>query len=336
MGYPGEEPVKYANVSIDLDGLACYHRIHGITDEGDPAAIYRVAVPRYLELFRDLGISATFFVIAADLEHDDARRALDDALDAGHEVASHTYHHPYDLRRWSARRIADEIDTATDAIADAVGIRPVGFRTPGYNVDTVILRLLAERGYRYDSSVFPCPPYYLAKGAIMGAMALFGRPSGSAMTHPAALTAPLQPYRPSRWDFASRGDRKHSLPLWEIPIGVVPGARVPVIGTSVGALSPRAAVALSRVFRLGQTTLQFEMHAIDLMDRQDDVVSDALGARQPDLRRSWTTKRATFTAFFEAVADEYEFTTLAELADAFESMAGPIVVSSRDEDRIHA
>ena len=28
--------------------------------------------------------------------------------------------------------------------------------------------------------------------------------------------------------------------------------------------------------------------------------------------------------------------TLAELADAFESRAGPIVVSSRDEDRIHA
>lgn len=324
--------LRFANVSIDLDGIGCYHQIHGLDAPADPTAIYTTALPRFLELFDELHVNATFFVIAEDLVHDEVVDALEEACERGHEVASHTYHHPYDLRRWNPQRIASEIDLATAAFLDRLGVRPVGFRTPGYNVDSRILRILSEQGYRYDSSVFPCPPYYLAKGAVMAAMALCGKPSGSSMTHPAALKAPLQPYRPSRWDFSRPGDRKHSLPLWEIPIGVVPIARVPVIGTSVGALGTGAAARLARVFRRGQPSLQFEMHGIDLMDANDDAIAPALAARQPDVRRDWTAKRDAFAAFLEVVGEQHPFTTLAEAADALDSAAGPTVVGNRMSD----
>lgn len=324
--------LRFANVSVDLDGLGCYHRIHGLDAEADPTAIYKVAMPRFLALFDAVGVQATFFVIARDLQYPSVVAALFEALSQGHEVASHTYHHPYDLRHWTDRRIREEIQLATHSISDALDIRPVGFRTPGYNVDTRILRMLAEEGYRYDSSVFPSPLYYAAKGAVMAGMSLVGKPSGSSMTHPASLTAPLQPYRPSRWDFSRPGDRKHSLPLWEFPVGVLPGPRLPVIGTSVGALSPKMAARLVRWFELRQPALQFEMHGIDMMDDQDAAILPALAARQPDVRRSWTAKRDAYHAFMKRVQDKTPFATLLEATDALDAIAGPTVVGNRMSD----
>lgn len=316
---------RLANVSIDLDGLQFYHTIHGIDAPADPVAMYTVALPRFLELFAEHEIRATLFVIAQDLSHGVVVDALREAVHAGHEIASHTFHHPYDLRSWSERGIGNEIAQAEDAIRDAVGIRPVGFRTPGYNVDTRIVRILAERGYLYDSSVFPCPPYYFAKAAVMTTMALAGRPSGSAMTDPHALLAPLQPYRPSRWNFARPGDRKHSLPLWEIPIGVTRFSRLPVIGTSIGALSPTAAQILYRTGLAGSPGIQLEFHGIDMLD-QDDSLCTALVRRQPDVRRPWKTKRATFSAFFERIGRSYAWVTLEQQARELEQAAGPIVI----------
>ena len=134
----------------------------------------------------------------------------------------------------------------------------------------------------------------------MTGMMLAGRPSGSAMTKAQALAAPLQPYRPSRWGFHKPGTRKHSLPLWEIPVGVTPGVRMPVIGTNVGMLSPFGARTLYKCFKIGQTTLQFEMHGIDLLDKDDEAVIPALAAKQPDVRRPWPKKRAAYQAFLGA------------------------------------
>ena len=53
--------------------------------------------------------------------------------------------------------------------------------------------------------------WHLGKGASPAAK---GQPTGSAANDPLALLAPTSPYRPSRWGFWRRGDRKHSLPLW--------------------------------------------------------------------------------------------------------------------------
>ena len=35
------------------------------------------------------------------------------------------------------------------------GVRPVGFRAPGYAIDETVYTLLEERGYLYDSSLLP-------------------------------------------------------------------------------------------------------------------------------------------------------------------------------------
>lgn len=318
---------KLANVSVDLDALECYHRIHGVPAHADPVAMYTVALPRILELFEELHLRATFFVVGKDLEHPRAAEALREAVARGHEVASHSYSHAYNLRTWSKLSVADEIERASDAIFNAIGQRPLGFRTPGYNVDTRILQLLSERGYKYDSSVLPSLPYYVSKGAVMAAMSVFGKPSGSSAVAVHSLKAPIQPYRPSRWAFWKAGNRKHSLPIWEIPIGVVRGTGFPVIGTSVGMTPPRLLTALYKSFRSGQKTLQFELHGIDFLDMNDAVVSAELAKKQPDLRRDWPTKVANLRTFIELMQRDYRLVTLNELADELNSAAGPTVVA---------
>lgn len=317
---------KLANVSIDLDGLECYHSIHGIPDYADPVAMYSVALPRILALLDELHVRATFFVVGKDLEHERAWSALREATARGHEVASHSYSHAYNLRTWSKLSVAEEIEKSSDAILHAVGKRPTGFRTPGYNVDTRILQLLAERGFKYDSSVLPSLPYYLSKGAVLTAMNAFGRSSSTSAVSIHSLKAPTQPYRPSRWAFWKPGNRKHSLPIWEIPIGVVRGTGVPVIGTTVGMSSARLVGLLYRSFRSHQQTLQFELHGIDFLDAKDDVIHPALPKKQLDLRKDWQQKVDNIRRFVTLMQRDYRMVTLDELADELEAEAGPTVV----------
>jgi peptidoglycan/xylan/chitin deacetylase (PgdA/CDA1 family) len=125
-------------VSVDLDAIACYYRIHalpGAPPEAARFAILRRCLPRFAELFARHGVRATFFVVGADLDDDgEGRAALAALARAGHELASHTHTHPYDFIRLGAARIADEIDRAHATIADCAGTPPVGFRAPGYEI----------------------------------------------------------------------------------------------------------------------------------------------------------------------------------------------------------
>ncbi|TVR04163.1 MAG: polysaccharide deacetylase [Deltaproteobacteria bacterium] len=321
---------RVGNVSVDLDSLVHYHRIHGLAAPGDVGTIYAVAVPRLLSLLDDLDIRATLFVVAGELERPVARDALVRARDAGHEIASHSFRHAYDMREWSERSIAQDLDRADRAIERWLGVRPVGFRAPGYNVDIGILRLLAERGYRYDSSVFPCPSYYAAKAGVLAWMGLRGRDSVSMMTDPRALLAPTQPYRPSRFALHRRGDRKHSLPLWELPIGVTPVTRLPLIGTSLLGLPSRVLDALPGRLARRAPFFGLELHAIDLMDRHDPGISPALVRHQPDLRRRWTRKADALRTLLTAMERHYRLEPLVRVVEALDALEGPPVIGTVD------
>jgi len=197
-------------ISIDLDAIACYYRIHalpGAPPQSCRHAILRNALPRFSELFEQHGVRATLFVVGSDLAEDaEGRAILEKLAAAGHELASHSFSHPYDLTQLSPERIAEEIDQAHAAIAACAGTDPVGFRAPGYEVSTAVIAHLVARGYRYDSSAFPSIPYYLAKAAVMGALRVLGRKSGSILGSPAILRAPRTPYRPSRANPYQPGD----------------------------------------------------------------------------------------------------------------------------------
>jgi len=301
-----------AAVSVDLDEIRCYADIHGLPQPEGPAAraVWSCALPRLLALFEAEDVRATFFVVGRDLEEPSNRTALRLILEGHHEVANHTYAHRYDLTRLGADEMARDVRRAQDAIAEATGTPPAGFRAPGYVVTDRLLEVLADAGLRYDASVFPCPAYYAAKAAVMGAMRLAGRQSRSVLDDPRALLSPADPYRMGRPHWR-RGDG-----LIELPIGVTPRARLPYIGTSLVMAGERGATMLTRLMH-SRPLVSLELHGIDLADAHEDGL-EFLAPHQPDLRRSAVRKHAILRAVIASLrAAGREFVTLAEAADRF-------------------
>ncbi len=299
-------------VSVDLDAIACYYRIHALGEP--PAGPARVAVlrrclPRFADLFARHDVRATFFVVGTDIEEDaEGRALLAELARAGHELANHTHTHRYDFARLPEPEMAAEIDRAHAAVGACAGAAPIGFRAPGYAISAPVLDLLRARGYRYDSSVFPSAAYYGAKALVMAAMRAARRRSGSFLDDPRVLLAPRAPYHPAPGAPYQRGADDG---LLEIPIAVTPIARLHVIGTSL-VLAPRwlrrhlVATALRAPF------FNLELHGIDLADAGADEIPPALVARQPDLRRPLAHKLAALDeTLATARAAGARFTTLA-------------------------
>jgi peptidoglycan/xylan/chitin deacetylase (PgdA/CDA1 family) len=276
-------------VSVDLDAVECYFRIHGLAGEPDGQtrfAILRRCLPRLLDLFARHSVPATFFVVGRDLDEDpEGRRLLRDLASAGHELANHSYGHPYDLVRLGRARIEEEIHRAHAAVGDIAGQAPVGFRAPGYEISREVLDHLEDLKYRYDSSVFPSIPYYVAKAAVMGAMRILGRRSGSILGSAAVLRAPRGVYRPSATCPYRKGDRA----ILEVPMAVTPWLRLPVIGTTI-VTAPNWVRRRLVAAALRQPLCNLELHGIDAADAGADGLPPALVARQPDLRVSLQRK----------------------------------------------
>jgi hypothetical protein len=308
-------------VSIDLDGIACYYRIHGL---GAPPpelehVILERALPRAARLFADRGLRVTWFVVGCDADADAARadraarvanaarlRAL---AERGDEIGNHSYSHPYELARLPAADVIAELDGGDRVVRAITGASPRGFRAPGYDLSPVMLDHLAHRGYRYDSSLFPAPGYYVAKAAVMAILALAGRPSGAVMTNPRALVAPADPYRPAMLAPWRRGQA----PVVELPIAVTPWVRLPAIGTSliIAPAAIRDAVVRAMAHR---AFWNFELHGIDFADAEQDGIPGELVARQPDLRVPIADKLARLERVLDQLAGRWAFATLAEIA----------------------
>jgi peptidoglycan-N-acetylglucosamine deacetylase len=290
---------RVVSVSVDLDAVECYWRIHalpGAPPERARHAILRRCLPRFAELFARHGARATFFVVGRDLDDDaEGRGLLAQLARDGHELASHTYTHPYDLVRLPSSEIASEIDRAHSVIGACAGDAPCGFRAPGYAVSAEVIDLLCARGYRYDSSAFPSPAYYAAKAAVMGAMRVRRRPSGSVLDTPRVLTAPRAPYRPAAGAPYRRASGRPGeagvLDIIELPMAVTPLARLPVIGTSLVTAPAFVRRHLVRA-ALEAPFFNLELHGIDLADAEADEIPPELVARQPDLRRPLAHKLA--------------------------------------------
>ena len=310
---------KLAALSVDLDEIDNYAAIHGIAGKLgiNHTAIYDKAIARLSALFAREGVPATFFAIGRDLvdrpENGAKLRALSDA---GHEIGNHSLSHFYDLTRRDELTQHREVRGGADAIEAAVGVRPVGFRAPGYTITDRLFEVLVREGVRYDSSVFPCPPYYFAKAAALALIRLRGRRSRSILDDPRVLTAPADPYRIGT-PYTKRGEG-----LCELPIGVTGdfSGRLPYIGTNV-VLAGRLGARLLTNLVAGRDFVNLELHGIDLADAHEDGL-EALAPHQPDLRRKVADKQAALTSAIQTLKKRgYRFVTLADAARHFTASA---------------
>lgn len=121
-----------------------------------------------LELLDRHETKATFFTLGeiAD-KHPEFLRQINEN---GHELALHGWCHDR-LDDLTPERFAEQLELSFEAFNRAVSRKPVGFRAPQFSMNREsrwVLRLLAENGFRYDSSIYPCnlPFYGSNKGTV--------------------------------------------------------------------------------------------------------------------------------------------------------------------------
>jgi peptidoglycan/xylan/chitin deacetylase (PgdA/CDA1 family) len=289
---------------VDLDPIALYHRIHGLSAPARERAneALDLALERFLDFASIAGVPLTLFVVGRELERPAFARRLERAVAAGHELGNHTLDHPYNLVRLSRQQQREQIEAPLELCQRLLGVRPRGFRAPGYVVTDDLLELVRASGHLYDSSVFPSPAYYAAKSAARAALTLAGRRSETIIDRLDVLRAPTRPYRLGR-PYHVPGD---GLP--ELPIQVTRGLRLPFIGTGLILAGTLGARALTELV-IGEPFINLELHAIDLLDPRDGL--EALRGFQPDLRSTTETKLRIFNGVVNRLKRaRYEFVRL--------------------------
>ena len=125
----------------------------------------RVGVPRILDLLRDYGITATFFVPGHTI--DSWPGLVERIAGEGHEIGHHGYRHstPVTLTRDEEKR---ELERGLEAILRVAGVEPAGYRSPAWDLSPNSLDLFREFGLQYDSSLMATDfePYFCREGDV--------------------------------------------------------------------------------------------------------------------------------------------------------------------------
>ncbi|MGI8553477.1 MAG: polysaccharide deacetylase family protein [Dehalococcoidia bacterium] len=112
----------------------------------------RVGILRVLDLLKEYGIRASFFIPGYSADSFPERvRAI---KEAGHEIANHGYlHEPPAQAGGDAEQERAILRKGNEALERAAGVHPVGYRSPSWDLSPHSLRLLREEGFLYDSSL---------------------------------------------------------------------------------------------------------------------------------------------------------------------------------------
>jgi len=155
VGADGMTRRSYASFSLDLDNDWSYRKTRGDPSWSAYPSYFALVVPRAREILERRGMRITWFLVGKDAECVENHAPLRAIAERGHEIGNHSYHHEPWLHLYEPRQLEAEIASAEEAIVTATGVRPVGFRGPGFSVTPAVVEVLIRRGYHYDASTLP-------------------------------------------------------------------------------------------------------------------------------------------------------------------------------------
>ena len=269
----GADPGKpFASLSLDLDNEWSYLKAHANPVWKDYPSYLNTAIPRILALLKECRLRITFFIVGTDASFDRHREALASIVDAGHEVGNHTFRHDPWLHRYSEDEFDTELQRAEEAIQNSTGVRPRGFRGPGYSMYNHALKVLSRRGYLFDSSTMPTYIGPLARAYFFLKSSFDQQQKEERKILFGSFRDGLRPLRPYYW-------RTEGSTFLELPLTTVPLVRLPFHVSYVLYLSTfSASVALHywksslRMCRTCGIEPNLLLHPLDFLGR-DDVKS---------------------------------------------------------------
>lgn len=263
-----------ASISLDLDDLWTYLRTHGDATWASRPSYLREFVPFVLDELDRAGVKVTFFVVGSDAAQARNRGLLRGMVDRGHELGNHSFEHEPYFHQFTRERATAEVVRTHQAIADATGHAPAGFRGPGYSWSRELLEILADQGYLYDASTVPTYLGPLARAYYFWSAKLTPAQKAERKQLFGTLSDGLRPVAPYFWHLAD-GRR-----LLEIPVTTLPVIKVPFHLTYLHYLS-RVSTPLAMTYlraslltcRLSGVNPSFILHPLDLFggDRAHDL-----------------------------------------------------------------
>jgi peptidoglycan-N-acetylglucosamine deacetylase len=156
-------------LTFDFDALSLWLGSMGATS---PSMISRgefgvVGAERILRLLDRHDLPATFFVTGHTAEtYPHSVRAI---AAAGHEIGHHGYLHENPVALSSEEEERRVLERGFEALDRAVGVRPVGYRSPAWDNSPYTIDLLLEHGFRYESSLMGSDfePYWCRTGDVI-------------------------------------------------------------------------------------------------------------------------------------------------------------------------
>jgi hypothetical protein len=209
-----------ASLSLDLDNQWSYMKTRGDPDWESLPSYLDLVVPRALHFLAARKLKITFFIVGQDAERAENRSALAAITAAGHEVGNHSFRHEPWLHLYPDAEVEAEIARAEQAIFEATGQKPAGFRGPGFSISLAVLTTLKRRGYRYDASTFPTFLGPLARAYYFFASRLEKKQREQRKALFGGFRDGFRPVRPYRWRLAGG-------PLLEVPVTTMPIFRLP-------------------------------------------------------------------------------------------------------------
>jgi len=160
-----------ASVSLDLDDLWTYLKSHGDPGWELRPSYLATFCPIILDELDRLDVKVTFFLVGSDAARGENEPHFRSLAVAGHEMGNHSYEHDPWLHVHPEDHLEAEIVQAHEAIVQATGKEPVGFRGPGFTWSPTLLQVLS-RHYAFDASTLPtylgpvARAYYLWKSDL--------------------------------------------------------------------------------------------------------------------------------------------------------------------------
>lgn len=266
MNFIGKNNKPLCSLSLDLDNLWSYLRIHGDNGWKNYPSYLDIFVPHVIKVLNELQIKITFFIVGKDASIEKNFDYLKMIADNGHTIGNHSFNHESWLHLYTKDQIRKEIVIAEEYIERVTDKKPNGFRGPGFSWSYDLLETLIDNKYLYDASTLPtfigplARMYYfktsnLSKEERKDRKELFGNFSD--------VFRPLKPYY---WNINS------DINILEIPVSTIPFLRTPFHLSYLIYLNNISPLLMNNYLRtainfckISKTEPSFLLHPLDLI-----------------------------------------------------------------------